>query len=67
MPRKLWAAENNRGSSIVGDLLQLLGDVLGNMISGHRSKSIVMRWLGRAVMLVLVTLIALVIYRMQAH
>jgi hypothetical protein len=34
----------------VGELLQFLGDVLGNMMSGHQSKSRFMRWLERAVM-----------------
>ena len=48
----------------MGDLLQFLGDVLGNMMSGHKSKSRFMRWLERAVFVIVAALIALVIYRM---
>ncbi|CUX06990.1 conserved hypothetical protein [Agrobacterium fabacearum S56] len=51
-------------SSSMSDLLQFLGDVLGNMISGHKSKSRSMRWLERAVIVIVAALIALVIYGM---
>ncbi len=63
---KLPVAGRNLRSSTVGDLLQFLGDVLGNMMSGHRSKSRFVRWLERAVMVIVAALIALVIYRVYS-
>jgi hypothetical protein len=63
---KLPVAGRNLRSSTVGDLLQFLGDVLGNMMSGHRSKSKFVRWLVRAIMVIVAALIALVIYRMYS-
>ncbi|ESZ19948.1 hypothetical protein [Mesorhizobium sp. L48C026A00] len=50
----------------MGDLLQFLGDMLGNLISGNRSKSKFMRWLERAVIAIVVGLIPLVLYRMYS-
>lgn len=50
----------------MGELLQFLGDVLGNMTSGHQSKSRFMRWSERAVMVIVAALIAVVIYRMYS-
>lgn len=50
----------------LGDLLQLLAEVLSNMMSGHPSKTPLVRWFERAVMAVVVALIALVIYDMYA-
>jgi len=48
----------------MGDLLQFLGDLLSNLISGNPSKSRLMRWLERAVIAIVAALIALVLYRM---
>ncbi|SCX26529.1 hypothetical protein DSM25558_4018 [Agrobacterium sp. DSM 25558] len=50
----------------MGELLQFLGDVLGNMMSGHQSKSRFVRWLERAVMVIVAALIAVLIYRMYS-
>ncbi|WP_287056933.1 hypothetical protein [Mesorhizobium sp.] len=50
----------------MGDLLQFLGDVLGNLISGNPSKSKFMRWLERAVIAIVMGLIPLVLYRMYS-
>lgn len=45
-------------------LLQFLGDILGNLVSGNRSKSKAMRWTERTVIAFVTMLIALVLYRM---
>lgn len=44
-------------------LLQFLGDILGNLVSGNPSKSMFMRWAERTVVASVVMLIALVLYR----
>ncbi|WP_210189141.1 hypothetical protein, partial [Agrobacterium sp. DSM 25558] len=63
---KLPGSGRNSRSKTVGELLQFLGDVLGNMMSGHQSKSRFVRWLERAVMVIVAALIAVLIYRMYS-
>lgn len=46
-------------------LLQFLGDILGNLVSGNPSKSKAMRWAERTVIAIVTMLIALVLYRMS--
>ena len=46
-------------------LLQFLGDILGNLVSGNPSKSKSMRWAERTIIAVVVMLIALVLYRID--
>lgn len=50
----------------VDNLLQFLGDVLSNAVSGSPSKSKFVRRLERVFIVVVVMLIALVIYRIYA-
>ncbi|MBP1884988.1 hypothetical protein J2Z50_003278 [Ensifer mexicanus] len=48
-------------------LLQFLGDLLRNLVSGNPSKSMFMRWAERAVVASVVMLIALALYRMYSN
>jgi Flp pilus assembly protein TadG len=45
------------------NLLLVLGQLLGDALSGNRSKSKFMWWVDRGVIAVLVTLIAIVLFR----
>jgi hypothetical protein len=47
----------------MGGLLQFLGDVLGNMLSGNASKSKFMRWIERAVIAIVAAFLGLVLFR----